>query len=103
MIKKTTMRNSSLYIFISGKESELGDKAKEKMEHTFKSLFSELATKVSDERDKVEQVIEIVYEIKTPIIQDESLVKEFFENLEILLDELSEFNPHFTQFRRVND
>lgn len=99
MIK--TMRESSLHISISGTKSELDNNAKEKIEHTFKSLFNELANKVSEADDSIERITEIIYEIKTPIIQDPSMTGEFFENLEVLFYELIDFNPHFTKFRRV--
>lgn len=94
-----TMRNSSLYIALSGRASEL-EKAKPKLEHTFSSLFEDSAKRVSEIKEEING--EFIYEIKTPIMNDENVTKEFFENLEVLLYELIDFNPHFTQFRRVD-
>lgn len=95
------MRNSSLHIALSGTDSELDVKTRKKIKHTFENLFESSAEEVSDTVDST--VGEIIYEIRTPIVQDEYMIKEFFENLEVLFYELIEFNPHFTQFRRVDN
>lgn len=94
------MRNSSLHIALSGTDSELDDKARNKIKYTFESLFDDSAEEVSDTEDST--ISEIIYELRTPVVQDEYMTKEFYENLEVLLYELIEFNPHFTQFRRVD-
>lgn len=94
------MRNSSLYVSISAKESELDKNSKNKIKHTFKDLFEESAKLVSEISYSSES--ELIYEIKTPVIQDDQLTKELYENLEVMFYELAEYNPHFTQFRRVD-
>lgn len=98
---KQAMRDSSLHIAISGSESELDNEMKNKIEHTFKSLFDDSTRKISETKSST--VNEIIYELKTPVVHDEHMTKEFYENLEVLLYELIDFNPHFTQFRRVDN
>lgn len=96
----TTMRDSSLHIALSAKEGELCKDSQDKIKHTFESLFkdsSDLVSLVTVASDS-----ELIYEIRTPIVHDESMTKEFFENLEVLLYELIDFDPHFTQYRRVD-
>ena len=92
------MRESSLYIALAGTISSLDNKAKAEVENVFKDVFNEAAVKLSDIQESGE--VELVYEIQTPVIKDDTLVKEFYENLEVLLEELKEHNPHFTQFKR---
>lgn len=96
----STMRNSSLYVALSGKQSELNEKTKDRIKHAFESLFEDSAQKVSQTVDST--TVEIIYELKTPVVHDEHMTKEFYENLEVLLYELMDFNAHFTQFRRVD-
>ncbi len=95
------MRESSLHVALVGSKSELDDKAKNKIEYTFNSLFESSAKKVSE--TTASTMNEIIYEVKTPIVKDDYMTKEFYENLEVLLYELIDFNPHFTQFRRVDN
>lgn len=94
------MRNSSLHIALSGKASDLDDKIKKKIDYTFNSLFEDSSEIVSSVEVTTEG--ELIYEIKTPVVNDKDITREFFENIEVLLDELTEFNPHFTQFKRVD-
>lgn len=93
------MRDSSLHITLNGVARELNE-SKSNIEKIFAELFEESAVLVSDARGDLEA--EIIYEIKTPVVNDDEMTKEFFSSLEVLLDELKEFNPHFTQFRRVD-
>lgn len=94
------MRDSSLHIALSARESGLCKESQDKIKHTFESLFKDSADLVSIV--KVSSDSEIIYELRTPIVHDESMTKEFFENLEVLFYELIDFDPHFTQFRRVD-
>lgn len=97
-----SMRDSDIYIAISAGDSEINKNVKCKIEHTFKELFGNNARKVSEVKDSSNGEIEIIYEINTPVVQENHITKEFYENLEVLLYELIDFNPHFTQFRRVD-
>lgn len=96
------MRDSDIYIAISIKDSEINKNLRYKIEHTFKDLFRNNAKKISDVKDSSNGETEIIYEINTPVVQENHITKEFYENLEVLLYELIDFNPHFTQFRRVD-
>lgn len=91
------MRDSSLYIAVEMNAATMTKEVKSEVDNTFKNILGESVTVVSDVKD--ENIVELVYRIKTPIINDGVLVDEFFENLEILLEEIQEYNPHFTQFR----
>lgn len=92
------MRASSLYIAIVGTADELNDKTKEKINLAFEDIFDGKVKKISDVKEDLDN--EVIYEVFTPVVNDEALTKEFFEGLEILLEELREFDPHFTQIRR---
>lgn len=96
MIKN--MRESSLHVAVAGNLTNLDKKRRDKVESVFKDIFASSASKISEAEEENE--VELVYEIKTPIIKDENLLQEFYENLEVLLEELREFTPHFTQFKR---
>lgn len=89
--------NSKLYISFRGDSSLFDDITKKEIEKTFKCLFKETSSKLSDL--KSDEITEIIYEIKTPIIKEETLMREFFEKLEVLLESLSDYNPHFTQLK----
>lgn len=91
--------NSDLYISVEGDSSLLDKKEQEKIEKVFKRLFKDSSRKVSE--TKVEQHVEIIFGIKTPIMREENSTREFFEKLEALLEALKENNPHFTQFKGV--
>ncbi len=96
MIK--SMRESSLYIALAGPQTVLDKHGLSKVDKVFKEIFGDSSKKASVAQE--EEEIEVVYEIQKPIVQDEILMKEFFENLEIILEELQEFTPHFTQLKR---
>lgn len=98
MIKTTV--ESSIHVAFFGKLSELNDKSFEKIKKTFKRLFGSQALMVSNVEDVSEQVKEIVYEIKTPIIQDENMLRDFFDKLESLFNELKDFSPCFTSYTK---
>lgn len=101
------MRSSSVFISIRDTVVNLDERASGKIEEVFYELFSEEDSKgykrVSD--TTVAEVREIIYEILTPVLKDDGLNVDFYENLEVLLEELSEYNAHFTQFddRRVDN
>lgn len=92
------MRDSSMYVAIIGTRSELDDKSLKKIDSVFQEIFANSATIVSDIKEDVD--CEIIYEILTPVIKDDILVKDFFGDLEILFEVLQDYNPHFTQFKR---
>lgn len=89
--------NSNIYISFRGESSLFDDKTKDQINKTFNGLFEETSNKISDL--KVNETTEIIYEIKTPIMKEENIMREFFEKLEILLESLNDYNPHFTQFK----
>ena len=93
-----SITNSSIYIAINGNSTTIDRKTKEQIETTFKDIFENSAENISD--IKVFDDVEIVYEVKTPIIKDNFLIKKFYKKMETLLEELKEFEPHFTQFER---
>lgn len=92
------MRDSNLYIAIEAKTEELTISRKEEVHKVFEEIFESSFEVVSDVTES--DTVEVVYSIRTPIVKDDVLVKEFYENLEILLEELEEYYPHFTQFNR---
>ena len=89
---------SNMYIAISGNDTDLDEKNIKHVDKVFNEILEGQCNVVSDIQHK--DVIEIVYEIKIPMISDNGIIREFYESLEILLDELSEFEPHFTQFEK---
>ena len=93
-----TMRDSNLYIAIEAKTEELTISRKEEVHKVFEEIFESSFEVVSDVTES--DTVEVVYSIRTPIVKDDVLAKEFYENLEILLEELEEYYPHFTQFNR---
>lgn len=92
------IRDSSVYISISSNTATIDESVKDYIDSIFKELFNSSAHKISD--ISAGSDTEIVYEIMSPIIDNDSIVKEFFENMEILLEELKDYNPHFTQHKR---
>lgn len=93
--------DSSLHVVITGPTSEIDDNVKDKINGTFNSLFNDLAKKVLEMNESED--VELIYEVQTPVFKDGYIAREFYENLEVLLDELKDFNPHFTQFRGVDN
>ena len=91
------MRNSDLHIAVAESEAVLDSKARQKIDSAFSDVFEGSAKKVSDVTEA--HFVELVYEVKAPVVNDNELVQEFFESLEIVLDELAEFTPHFTQLK----
>lgn len=91
------MRNSDLHIAVAGSETILDSNARKKISSAFSDVFEGSAKKVSDVIEA--NFVELVYEVKAPVVNDSELIQEFFESLEIVLDELAEFNPHFTQLK----
>lgn len=99
IINNGSLQASNLYIAIQGESSIFNKVSVKHIEKTFLEIF-ELSKKVSDV--EVDNYREIVYSINTPVLQDNSLSKDFYSDLEILLCELKDYNPHFTQYRRVD-
>lgn len=92
-------KKHSLHVVITSSPSELDDKSESKIDAIFNELFINSYNLVS--RVKESSIIELIYEVQTPIFDDENMSEEFYNNLRILLEILQEYNPHFTQFRRV--
>lgn len=92
------MRNSSLYVALNGRDREL-IASREKIEKVFSELFEDSAKLVSESHEEFNG--EFIYEIKTPIVNDEEMTKDFFGSLEVMFEELIEYTPYFTKFRRV--
>lgn len=90
---------SILHIVITGLTTEIDIKSNKRISDTFESLFGDSANKVS--HIKTSENIEIIYEIRPPLFDDDESFREFYSDLEVLFEELKEFAPHFTQFRRV--
>lgn len=89
---------SNLYIYVGGDSSFIDNNTKKEIEDAFEEIFETSFVKVSDIR--MSGKVEMVYEIKAPIIKNEGLTREFYRKLEMLLEKLSDFNPHFTQYER---
>lgn len=92
-------RVSSLYIVITGSLTEIDIYSYERISNTFEDLFGDSTERVSSV--KTSENTELIYEIRPPIFVDDETFREFYSDLEVLLDELKEFDPHFTQFRRI--
>lgn len=92
--------NPKLHIAIQSNVEVLSSLSMLKIEHTFKDIFPDYK-KVSDV--STEEKREIVFAINTPFLNRNEDLKEFFSDLEILLDELKEYEPYFTQFGGPNE
>lgn len=99
MIK--SMRKSSLYIAITGDSEDLTSSEKSRIKTLFSGLFEKSARKVSDVAES--KFAEIVYEVDKPLLRDKESLEEFFSSLEVALEELKEYNPHFTHFKKDSD
>lgn len=99
-VNNINIQDSKIYIAIQGESSIFNEKAVTHIKNAFLEIF-ENSEKVSDV--DVDEYREMVYSINTPVLQDNSLFKDFYSDLEIILYELKEYNPHFTQYRRVDD
>ena len=73
-------------------------KARKEIDNTFKEIFENSFRKLAD--IQVDSESEIIYEIMVPAINDENLIMSFLKKTERLLEELNDFNPHFTQYER---
>lgn len=93
-----TVEDTSLYIAINGRESELDNSAKDKINSIFLKTFDDLAENISNVKGDYD--IELVYEIKIPIMKNEVIMEEYFENLKSIFNELIDYNPYFTQLEK---
>ena len=89
--------NSNVYISLVGESSIFDVKAIEAIDKTFNGLFENTNEKISEL--KADDVTEIIYEVKYPVMREEGLMREFYEGLEVLLESLEDYNPHFTQVK----
>lgn len=89
----------NLFISVSGANDLLDTNAQETIYDTFDKIFGNSCSKIYD--IKVDNHIEIVYEIKAPIITNNELIENFYDEIKQLLKELSDFNPHFTQHKTI--
>ena len=89
--------NSNVYISLVGESSIFDVRAMKEIDKTFNGLFENTNEKISEL--KADDVTEIIYEIKSPIMREEGLMIEFYERLEVLLESLKDYNPHFTQIK----
>lgn len=87
--------SSNFYISIQGSVDIFDQVSINHITKTFEEIFPkyEIVSDVSTEDYK-----EVIYSINTPLLKDGEALKEFYCDLEILLEELKEYNPHFTQF-----
>lgn len=94
---------SSLHLAIISSTYDFNKEKEKRAQYVIDSLFPESNSIVSKvEGDGSYSNIEIIYEIQKPVFSDENTSREFYENLEVLLEELKEYYPHFTQYRRVD-
>lgn len=87
--------NANVYISLVGESSIFDVKAIETIDKTFNGLFENTNEKISEL--KADDVTEIIYEVKYPVMREEGLMREFYEGLEVLLESLEDYNPHFIQ------
>lgn len=92
------VKDSNLYISIGGNSNMFDTKTRKEIDNTFEEIFENSFTKLSD--IQVDSESEIIYEIMVPAINDENLIMSFLKKTERLLEELSDFNPYFTQYER---
>ena len=89
--------NANVYISLVGESSIFDVKAIEEIDKTFNGLFENANEKISEL--KADDVTEIIYEVKSPIMREEGLMIDFYEGLEVLLESLKDYNPHFIQVK----
>ena len=89
--------NANVYISLVGESSIFDVRAIDEIDKTFNGLFENANEKISEL--KADDVTEIIYEIKSPVMREEGLMIEFYEGLEVLLEALEDYNPHFTQVK----
>ena len=89
--------NANVYISLVGESSIFDVRAIEEIDKTFNGLFENTNEKISEL--KADDVTEIIYEVKYPVMREEGLMREFYEGLEVLLESLEDYNPHFTQVK----
>lgn len=89
--------NANVYISLVGESSIFDVRAIEEIDKTFNGLFENTNEKISEL--KADDVTEIIYEIKSPVMREEGLMIEFYEGLEVLLEALEDYNPHFIQVK----
>jgi len=91
-------QDSNLYIAIAGDKTALNKDARKKIAATFDNVFTSSAKKISDVTE--DEVTELVYEIQLPLNKEDVIYRDFYSNLEVLLEELSGYCPHFTRFAK---
>lgn len=91
--------NSNLHIAIQGSIEMFTKENEAHIDRTFKEIF-ETSKKVSDV--SADDYREIIHSISTPLFKNDKFFEELYSDLEILLEELKEYNPHFTQFGGEN-
>lgn len=92
------MRESSLYISIGGESNIFNEEVKDYIDFIFKENFGKSSKKKTEANS--DNIIEIVYEICLPIVSEDYQTKVFFEKLENVFEDLGEYHPHFTQYKR---
>ena len=91
-------KESSIYIALSGASLAFNENERERAFKAIKSVFGTNVKKVSEVEES--DIIEVVYQLQIPVLHDNSMLDEFFEDLEVILHEFEEYNAHFTQFKR---
>lgn len=94
--------NSNLHLVLSSNSEDLCEVEERKVDYLLKDLFGQTFTKMARIDNSAEDV-EIIYSIQKPVFTEHSIMKTFYFDLEILLEELREFNPHFTQLRGIDE
>lgn len=92
------VEKSSIHVALVSKRETINDYDKETIDYIFSEAFGE------DHQNKVSEAVadhhvEIIYEVKTPIMKNDDIFDEFYKDLRFVFSELQEYSPHFTQLK----
>lgn len=92
------VKDSSIYIAIMNQKKEFDECDKSQIQLIFDDIFNNSCSKVLETEES--HSFELIYEIKTPIIKNEVIMRDFYVKLEELFFRLEDYKPHFTQLQR---
>lgn len=92
------IEKSCIHIAVVSKGEVISDSDKEFINSVLFDTFGVYQEMISEATS--DQHVEIIYEVKTPVMKNDDILDKFYKDLRFVFSELSDYNPHFTQFKK---